>query len=391
MAISKISANMIDGSMTSSLVTGTLPAVSGAALLNAGAGIDTETTTDPLLTSNPAGGVGTLWLNKSTGELFNCQVATTDANVWVNIGSGSSDVYSFQGTLEGYVAGGQPVIGQPITNAIQKFAFASNTTGTNLGDLTRTNYLSDGTSSRTHGYSPGGHSVSTIDKFQFATSNNATNHGNIIAVRHSQTSCNNRTDGFIMGGQSFLDTIEKYSFASNTTAAAHGTLSEASNDKIGTSSTTHGYAAGGYSYLLSSDLALRFRTTIDKFAFASNVSSTGHGNLVTQRVHGSGTSSTTDSFVASGANSTGDITSIEKYSFASNTTAANHGDVSNNRDGCASSSHTTHGYSSGGQQNTGPANGAINVIDKFAYSSNVTAADHGDLVQGSYAGSGHQY
>ena len=106
MAISKISANMIDGSMTSSLVTGTLPAVSGAALLNAGSGIDTETTTDPLITSNPAGGVGTLWLNTSTGELFNCQVATTNNNVWVNIGSGEGDVaLPFGGTGGGTVSG----------------------------------------------------------------------------------------------------------------------------------------------------------------------------------------------------------------------------------------------------------------------------------------------
>ena len=64
MAISKISANMIDGSLTSSLVIGSLPAVDGSALVGAGAGIDTETTSDPTVSSNPSG-TGHLWVNKN--------------------------------------------------------------------------------------------------------------------------------------------------------------------------------------------------------------------------------------------------------------------------------------------------------------------------------------
>ena len=376
--------------MSASKLTGALPAISGANLTNIPTtGID-NVTSDPTISENPAGGVGTIQLNQNSGEMFVCTDATAGANVWINVGGGDGDVqpYSFQGTLEGYVAGGQPNVPGPISNTIQKFAFSSNVTGTNLGDLTRTNYLSNGTSSRTHGYSPGGLSVSTIDKFEFATSNNATSHGSLTAVRHSSGSSNSETDGFVFGGQSSSSTIEKYAFTSNTTAATHGNLTEGSNAKIGSSSITHGYVAGGY----SSGLSPTFRTTIDKFAFSSNTTAADHGDLVNGRSNGSGISSVTDGYVASGGGpSSVDVTTIEKYSFSSNITASNHGDVSNNRDGLVGSSHTTHGYSSGGQQNGGSVNAAINIVDKFAYSSNTTAADHGDLVQGSYAGSGHQY
>ncbi len=375
-------------SLSASKLTGALPALDGSALTGISAVNNiTKSANDPTISSNPSSGLGTVWANTTSGETYVLTDATAGANVWYNVGSGSGDVYSFQGTLEGYVAGGQSNVPGPVTNTIQKFSFASNTTGTNLGDLTRTTYLADGTSSRTHGYSPGGLGVSTIDKFQFATSNSATSHGNLTAARHSSGASNNGTDGFVFGGQSFVSTIEKYAFTSNTTASSHGNLTEATNAKTGTSSEAHGFSSGGYSHLQSPT----FRTTIDKFAFASNTTAASHGNLSTGRSNASGTSSTTDGYVASGPDGSVDQTSIEKHSFASNTTAAGHGDVSIGRDGSVGSSHTTHGYASGGQRNTGPGGSHINLIDKFAYTSNTTATDHGDLVQGSYAGSGHQY
>ena len=52
----------------------------------------TVATSDPALNTNPSTGVGTLWLNKSTGNIWCCTDATTDDNFWTNIGKGSSDV-----------------------------------------------------------------------------------------------------------------------------------------------------------------------------------------------------------------------------------------------------------------------------------------------------------
>jgi hypothetical protein len=52
----------------------------------------TVATSDPALNTNPSTGVGTLWLNKSTGNLWCCTDATSNANYWTNIGKGDSDV-----------------------------------------------------------------------------------------------------------------------------------------------------------------------------------------------------------------------------------------------------------------------------------------------------------
>lgn len=386
-------AEILDGALTdakiatgvsASKLTGALPAINGSAVTNFAPRAVTKNASDPTSSTNPANGQGTVWANTTSGEMFICTDATSNENIWINVGGGSGDVqpWTFQGSIEAYISGGI-VVGGAKHNNIQKFSFSSNTTGTDLGDLTRTNYLSDGTSSNTHGYSPGGLSVSTIDKFQFSTSNNATSHGSLTAVRHSSSSSNSETEAFVFGGQSYLSTIEKYAFSSNTTAAAHGNLSAAKNDPMGSSSTTHGYSAGGHTPTVL--------TTIDKFAFSSNTTAASHGDLITLRSHGAGTSSLTDGYASGGANAGGDTAVIEKYSFASNVTATSHGNLSQARDGAANSSHTTHGYSSGGQRNSGPGNASITLIDKFAYASNTTAASHGSLAQGSYAAAGHQF
>ena len=47
---------------------------------------------DPAIDTNPAGGVGTVWLNTTSGEMFSLTDATAGANVWTNIGDGADSV-----------------------------------------------------------------------------------------------------------------------------------------------------------------------------------------------------------------------------------------------------------------------------------------------------------
>ena len=54
----------------------------------------TVATSNPALNTNPSTGVGTLWLNKNTGNLWCCTDATSNVNEWINIGNGSSDIGS---------------------------------------------------------------------------------------------------------------------------------------------------------------------------------------------------------------------------------------------------------------------------------------------------------
>jgi hypothetical protein len=52
----------------------------------------TVATSDPASNTNPSTGVGTLWLNKNTGNIWCCTDATSNDNFWTNIGKGNSDV-----------------------------------------------------------------------------------------------------------------------------------------------------------------------------------------------------------------------------------------------------------------------------------------------------------
>ena len=47
---------------------------------------------DPATDTNPAGGVGSMWLNTTSGNMFTLTDATEDANIWKNVGGGVGDV-----------------------------------------------------------------------------------------------------------------------------------------------------------------------------------------------------------------------------------------------------------------------------------------------------------
>jgi hypothetical protein len=49
----------------------------------------TSSSSEPSRTTNPSTGVGTVWLNTTSGELYVCTDATTNANIWTNVGEGT--------------------------------------------------------------------------------------------------------------------------------------------------------------------------------------------------------------------------------------------------------------------------------------------------------------
>jgi hypothetical protein len=399
MAISKISANMIDGSMTSSLVTGTLPAVSGVALLNAGAGIDTETTSDPLITTNPSGGVGTLWLNTTSGELFNCQSATTDANVWVNIGTGDDNITSSFGGLGGgksfgFTAGGAA----PTQDTIEKFHFASNSGGVDHGNLVMGRSGVGGCSSATDGYVIGGYVNGppggvggfreNIDRFSFTSNTTATDHGDLTRDTGGCVGCSSSTNGYAVSGHrgpsnAQSNIIDTFTFGSNSNATDHGDMSMAGRARSGGhSSLTDGYVSGGET---PGPPSVTRVDIIDKFAFASNTTASDHGDISVTRSYVSGQSSNTHGFTSGGY--TGSVSNvIDKFTFGSSNNSTDHADLSVARSALAGQSSTTHGYCSAGY------NGAhSNIIDKFAFASTANATDHGDLIAVEDQPTGHQY
>jgi len=55
-----------------------------------------NSSSNPTISSNTVNGlplaVGQIWLNTTSGEMFSCTDATTNANVWTNIGDGTGSV-----------------------------------------------------------------------------------------------------------------------------------------------------------------------------------------------------------------------------------------------------------------------------------------------------------
>ena len=70
------------------ILSGTLPAIDGSALTGVGA-YENETS-EPTATSNKT--LGTMWVNKTSGEMYILTDDTTNANVWTNVGDGTGNV-----------------------------------------------------------------------------------------------------------------------------------------------------------------------------------------------------------------------------------------------------------------------------------------------------------
>jgi hypothetical protein len=85
----------------------------------------TKSANDPAINTNPSGGVGTLWLNITTGELFALTDATAGQNVWTNVGSGSGDVVPNELPANPTNAAGFP--SGPVHNSTQTYTFSGGT------------------------------------------------------------------------------------------------------------------------------------------------------------------------------------------------------------------------------------------------------------------------
>ena len=284
-----------------------IPAVDGSQLTNLPSDV-TKATSDPVITTNPSGGVGTLYLNKNSGELWCCTDATSNKNKWINISSGDGDIvpYVFQGANYGFQAGGY--IGGS-HNGIWRFAFASDGNATDWADMATGRETTAGSHSDTHGYTLGGSSnVNNIEKFQFSSAANATDIADLSNARHKSTGHSTATHGYCSAGENAsgnTNVIDKHSLSADTDAtdvgdvtvsrayvagassSSHGSNSTDVGDVTvarayvaGVSSTTHGYTVGGWTGA--------YEDEIDKFAFASDGNATDVGNLISGRFNSAG-------------------------------------------------------------------------------------------------------
>ena len=360
--------------IAASKVTGALPAVSGAALTNVSAGVYNNTS-DPAITSNRT--LGSLWANSTTGDLFICADATSNANVWINVGSGSGDVQkTHQGTLSGYSAGSAPS-----ANGIEKWSFTSDANATDVSDLLAAQYSGSGSQDSTHGYIAGGISagpqtaINTIQRFVFATGANAISVGPLAQTRAITAGSSSFTHGYASGGDiqptmstnSGINVIEKFAFASSGNGSDVGDLTTVKTSVSGVMSITHGYVRGG-----RSGQPIVYKTDIEKFPFASDSNSTDLGDLITagSNFGFNGQQSLTHGYTTGGEGS-GNGTRIQKHSFSSSANATSVGTLAVTNSTGAGASSTTHGYIGGGA--------GSNNIQKFSLSSDGNASNIADM------------
>jgi len=384
------SARLDTGTTANKLVvldgSGKIPAVDGSLLTGiVGA---TKSTSDPTISTNPSGGVGTEWHNKTTGQMYICTDATAGANVWINVGAGSGNIqaYSFQGSNYGYVYGRS---GAPNVKQIDRWSLSSDADSTDVGDqLTEANTWG-GNTSTTHGYCAGGKppgpGQDTIQKFPFAAAAGftMTDVGNLTLARDYVSSSSSETYGYTSGGvhgappRGRTNIIDKFSFSADGNATDVGDILAARGGWCGASSTTYGYHAGG------SGVGGPSTNSIEKYSFSSNANSTDVGDMLTANIQGCGASSTTYGYHA-GAETPSYTNVIQKWSFSSDGNATDVGDLTTTIAVACGVSSTTHGYSAGGY----PA-AYIDRIEKWIFSSDANATDIANLTSASAYGGGN--
>ena len=356
--------------------SGNMPAIAAGAMT--GVSSATKSSSDPTISTNPATGLGTKWINTTSGEIFILTDATAGANVWTSTGGTSGDVkpFIYQGTQFGYSSGSGDPTSLPAGDAIEKHSYTSDGNAVDHANLSRQRSYAGGHSSQTHGYlSGGGGAPNTfIEKFPFASQTNSVSTGFYLSTgtvaRTGPGTTSTETHGYFQGGTWNVNVIDRHSYTTDGTATDVGDLTYAGYGGSGASSETYGYAAGREGPAVVN--------IIDKFAFGSSANATDVGDLTSVCSGATGHQSTTHGYKMGGSHAGTYITasnSIQKWTFASDANSTNVGTTTVGRFQHASGSSTTHGYASGGTNAT-----SGNVIEKVSFTTDGNATDVGDLV-----------
>jgi hypothetical protein len=400
MSVTKVSNDNIL-SMSAAKLTGAMPAMDGSALTGIVAGSEAMTgASDPANETNPADGVGALWINTTTGEMFICVDATTDGNVWNNVGEGSGDVayvppvaYGYQGLQNVYSSGGY--IGATFDN-IETHTIQSDGNSTSVGTLTVARGISAGSSSTTHGHVAGGVGwpyLSVIDKFSFASGGNAVTHANLASPGGYYTGWTDwDVAGYVVGGRDAdsngnngvdVNKIRKYSFSSSATSVETGDTMLPTGAYWGTSGITdrvngYGYGAGDTG---TSAPYTGHNTRIQRYAFNSSSNSVAVGNLTwSTRISSQGVNTDTHGFtIGGGGPNEASPGLLNKFAFSTGVTAVEWGHMFDSSDAGGASctpSGLNHGYILSGAYYTG---GQTPKSYRFSYASIATHTYIGDL------------
>jgi len=401
MAVNKFDNSMFDsdaiGTSANQLVqldgSAKIPAVDGSLITSVPSSF-TKNASDPAITTNPSGGVGSLWVNTTSGETYCCTDATAGANVWTNLGAGTDNIqpWLFQGTNYGYHFGSGPDY-SPNNGSLQKISFTSDGNSTNVANNTQGRDTWAGCTGDTHGYCCAGYNAGVhyniVDRFAYAADSSFSDVGDLTATKRSVGASNNKTYGYIHGGYTgppasaaTVNVIERIQLVATANAADVGDLSVARNYPGGNSDVgnSYGYCTGGYPGT---------NNTIDRYQMQASSNAVDVGDMIYPQASHANQSTETYGY-QSGGGEPSQSNYIRKFAFGSSITSTDVGDLTVARYDLTGVTSTTYGYCMGGiwpdSNNT--------IIEKFTLASDANATDVGDLVMvgGRYNGpTGAQY
>ena len=235
---------------------------------------------DPAIDTNPTDGLGTKWINTTTGQIWICIDATTDNNKW-------------QGQEAGYVApsravaGGVIISGASGTTDIQYIEIETLGNAVHFGDLTQARAAGatdNGTSGR--GIFMGGNRPdptpgddiysNVIDYVTIDTPGNATDFGNLTTVRSGVSGTSDGSRGVFGGGDeppnNRVNKIDYITIATTGNATTFGTLTVGRSHPSATSNGARGIFAGGHT-------GSEYTDTIDYITIATTGNAIDFGNL----------------------------------------------------------------------------------------------------------------
>ena len=377
------SARLDTGTTANKLVlldgSGNLPAVDASLLT--GIVSATISASDPTISTNPSGGVGTEWNNSTSGEMYICTDATAGANVWTNVGAGSDNIepltwygargvfgggYPYNNIMEyitiattgnvtdfgdlthsnsnyigsysgggiGCYFGGTHGSAPTDSNVIQYITIASVGNAIDFGDLTTTLYGGGGLSDGSRGVKFGGGSPANgsnvIDYVTIATPGNAIDFGDMLTANYrSPCGVSNGTYGLMATGtqSSLSNVIEKITVATTGNATDWADLVAASKQGAACSSNTRGLWMGGY----ANNATNAWLNVIQYITIATQANTIDFGDLTTTVANSA--SQTTDGTkgITGGGNNPSYRNIIESVVIATTGNATDFGDLSTTR------------------------------------------------------------
>ena len=379
------SARLDTGTTANKLVlldgSGNLPAVDASLLT--GIVSATISASDPTISTNPSGGVGTEWNNSTSGAMFICTDATAGANVWTNVGAGTGDVKPIPAFL-----GSRGVFGgrNGSLTTIDYITIATPGNATDFGDLTVGRRSMNAVSNGSRGAWGGGYGsgyTNVIDYITIASPGNATDFGDMTTNHgYGAGSVSNETRGAWGGGNagSDVNTIDYITIATTGNATDFGDRTVTAYMIAGVSSATRGVFGTGYKSSPAGNTNI-----LDYITIATVGNAIDFGDLGTPLVRGAaGASNGTRGLFSGGySDSPAGKTNIITYiTIATTGDSTDFGDLTVIRTEVGACSDGTKGLTGGGD--TGSSS---NVIDYVTIASAGNAVDFGDLtVAGNFAG-----